>query len=276
MRSAGYLSGQASPEAVRALLPTRKRGEQRTRFPSSVKLQLSAETSTYSLGAPLRARSHRGRHEAVSGMSKPVLSELDAHYARTFGQRWHASLRRALACPPVHIAFRNLLVSPAERPPAPPLARAAPAIQLDRPPEREPPQGPFSGLSLLYSLDLASVLPACALAPQQHERVLDACAAPGGKALLLLNQMLRAPEIDTESDSPASCLLVANESNKRRLKRLKSVLSNFVPPDIKSSHLKVHFIALLPFLAALPNRCSLKRLLQPQNLVRSVRIDGSV
>jgi hypothetical protein len=38
----------------------------------------------------------------------------------------------------------------------------------------------------------------------------------------------------------------------------------------------VHFIALLPFLAALPNRCSLERLLQPQNLVRSVRIDGSV
>lgn len=180
------------------------------------------------------------RSVAMAKSGSQQVSELEAYYAQLFGQRWHKHLRTALAQPTAQVGVRNLLVSPAERPRDAPLVKAAAGVELTRAAVGESIgfRGGFSGLSLVYNLDLASVLPAIALAPEADDRVLDACASPGGKALLLLLQMMHDPGIDSESHLPTGSLVV-NEVNKRRLKRLKAVLSDYVPPDIKASYCKV-------------------------------------
>lgn len=67
-----------------------------------------------------------------------------------------------------------------------------------------------------YTLDAASVRAALALKPQSGERVLDLCAAPGGKALVLLE----TPQLQ----------LIANEFSSARRRRLDQVIRTHVPP----------------------------------------------
>lgn len=62
-----------------------------------------------------------------------------------------------------------------------------------------------------YFLDEASYRTAMQLAPQPEERVLDMCAAPGGKSLVLMH---RFPQID----------LTSNEWSGTRRERLRRVL----------------------------------------------------
>lgn len=53
-----------------------------------------------------------------------------------------------------------------------------------------PPRCPYTSLKQFYWIDLASVLPALLLGVQPHHAVLDMCAAPGGKSLVLAMQLL--------------------------------------------------------------------------------------
>jgi hypothetical protein len=62
----------------------------------------------------------------------------------------------------------------------------------------EPPAGyppatdcPYTQLRQFYWMDFASVLPPLLLGPQPHHAVLDMCAAPGGKSLVLALQLLK-------------------------------------------------------------------------------------
>ncbi|KAK3769809.1 hypothetical protein RRG08_046914 [Elysia crispata] len=73
-----------------------------------------------------------------------------------------------------------------------------------------------------YLMDAASVLPVLALDVQSNDRVLDLCAAPGGKSYLIL-QMLRLYE---------GGRLHCNDSAQGRLSRLRSVLNLYFPKDI--------------------------------------------
>ncbi len=79
---------------------------------------------------------------------------------------------------------------------------------------------PFQeGLTQPYFLDEASVIAAKLLAVQPGDAVLDMCAAPGGKSLVL-----------------ASCLqgegsLVSNDRSSARRARLKNVLSSHLSED---------------------------------------------
>ena len=70
---------------------------------------------------------------------------------------------------------------------------------------------------IAYHLDAASLLPVCALEPARGARVLDMCAAPGGKALALA-QLLRGGS------------LTANDLSPGRRRRLREVLSLYLPP----------------------------------------------
>ncbi|HOX33964.1 MAG TPA: 16S rRNA methyltransferase [Spirochaetales bacterium] len=113
-------------------------------------------------------------------------------YRALYGERW-AMLESALGSPPDSVAFR-----------------AAPGS--------EP-----------YYLDSASVFAAGALdlgAPAGPEGealpVLDACAAPGGKSLVLASRL------------PPGSRLVANELSADRRRRLAAVLDRHLPPELRA------------------------------------------
>lgn len=72
-----------------------------------------------------------------------------------------------------------------------------------------------TGVSSHYHLDGASILPALFLDVQPGDSVLDACAAPGGKSLLLLQTLY--PN-----------LLVSNDLKPSRTRRIKNVFNEFV------------------------------------------------
>ncbi|XP_038078207.1 5-methylcytosine rRNA methyltransferase NSUN4-like [Patiria miniata] len=90
--------------------------------------------------------------------------------------------------------------------------------------ERFPPSKMDSGGLFLqyYAMDAASVLPVIALDVRPRDLVLDLCAAPGGKALAIMQTML--------ADG-----LVANEPEAPRRRRLQNVLRQYVGFDRQSS-----------------------------------------
>ncbi|PWA13972.1 hypothetical protein CCH79_00017023 [Gambusia affinis] len=88
------------------------------------------------------------------------------------------------------------------------------------------------GLLSYYLLDAASILPCLALDVQESHTVLDLCAAPGGKALALLQtqSVSECPALSrSSSNSIQSGFLCANDSSVSRTSRLKRVLHSYVP-----------------------------------------------
>ncbi len=80
-----------------------------------------------------------------------------------------------------------------------------------------------------YLMDFASVIMASALDVQSGHRVLDMCAAPGGKSLIL-----------AEKIGVNGCL-VANEIQSSRRERLNRVMQQYLPPSVKK---QVHIQAV--------------------------------
>lgn len=73
----------------------------------------------------------------------------------------------------------------------------------------------------IYFMDPASVIVARALQVQDGDRVLDMCAAPGGKTLIL------AEELPTDGE------VFANDLSPERRDRLKKVIQQYVPRKIR-------------------------------------------
>ena len=112
----------------------------------------------------------------------------DAYYAQLYGSRWQA-LRKALLQPPRYIAFE---------------------------PEKYPAKE--------YFLDAGSVCAALMLPLEKNCRILDMCAAPGGKSLILASRM---QVLDGVS-------LVCNELSQVRRKRLASVLDTYTASCLRN------------------------------------------
>lgn len=72
-----------------------------------------------------------------------------------------------------------------------------------------------------YAMDGASLLPVLALDVKPGDRVLDMCAAPGGKSLLVLQTLLPG-------------LLVSNDVSWGRVKRIRNILKQYVPRGMSS------------------------------------------
>lgn len=73
-----------------------------------------------------------------------------------------------------------------------------------------------------YFLDSASILAAVSLPLENAETVLDLCAAPGGKSLILASLM------------QDNCVLYCNERSKERKIRLDTVIKECLPQKINS------------------------------------------
>lgn len=74
-----------------------------------------------------------------------------------------------------------------------------------------------------YFLDAASVAAALALPIEENCRILDMCAAPGGKSLILASRI----------SSLGGTTLVCNEISGERRNRLISVLDTYVPSSVR-------------------------------------------
>ncbi|KAI9257277.1 S-adenosyl-L-methionine-dependent methyltransferase [Phascolomyces articulosus] len=81
-----------------------------------------------------------------------------------------------------------------------------------------PPQKDGTGITDYYILDAGSVLATEALDIQPDDRVLDLCAAPGGKSVSILQRL-------GEYGS-----LTVNELSPDRRRRLRQVLDGYLPP----------------------------------------------
>ena len=74
-----------------------------------------------------------------------------------------------------------------------------------------------------YFLDSASVFAAESLNLPEDGEILDACAAPGGKSLIIASRM-----------AGNNLKLIANELSSDRRRRLSEVLDRSLPPEIRS------------------------------------------
>ncbi|KEP63081.1 UNVERIFIED_CONTAM: NOL1/NOP2/sun family protein [Hammondia hammondi] len=91
----------------------------------------------------------------------------------------------------------------------------------------------------VYYLDGASAFAACALGVSPGERVLDLCAAPGGKSLVLASMLFSSSpslvgygsSLRQKPNSRNAGLLVCNEASRPRMERLQRVLHTFLPPE---------------------------------------------
>lgn len=80
-----------------------------------------------------------------------------------------------------------------------------------------------------YRMDPASLAPAKALNVQKGDQVLDMCAAPGGKTLVLLESLFN-PQEDVLD---VSGKMVANELSAKRRHRMMSVFKGHLPKEVR-------------------------------------------
>lgn len=79
------------------------------------------------------------------------------------------------------------------------------------------PQATSAGVLDFYVMDPASVVVALNVGVQEGHRVLDMCAAPGGKTLVLFEKLKESGE------------LIANDTSEARRERMKKVIQSYIP-----------------------------------------------
>ncbi|MCX7978794.1 MAG: RsmB/NOP family class I SAM-dependent RNA methyltransferase [Bdellovibrionaceae bacterium] len=147
-------------------------------------------------------------------MSDALKSSFNHYYSQIWGERW-PELYRALLGPGQLGARWNCFAGSRvlQRVEG---ARVLPGFVFlqDLRPERAE-----NGLLDFYILDPASVFVAMALQVKPGEKVLDMCAAPGGKTLVLAEALQGQGE------------LIANEISSARRERLMKVIQQYLPRE---------------------------------------------
>ncbi|UOF02820.1 SAM-dependent methyltransferase [Bdellovibrio reynosensis] len=147
------------------------------------------------------------------------------HFQKVYGDRWPA-LFAALTQPEQQVArINNLsLIADIESKKWFHLNEemALPGCKWMTPGSFVQPERNEDELLDVYILDPASVMVARALDVQSGDRVLDMCAAPGGKSLVLIEALKESGEI------------FCNDLSPERRERLKKVIQQYVPRDIRN------------------------------------------
>eukprot|EP00667_Euglena_gracilis_P014724 EG_transcript_15255 len=157
-----------------------------------------------------------------------TLRAFDAHYGAVYGGRW-VGLRQAMQQPTQHIVRVNGFAPMEEaqlfrqefdcRPVT--AAASHPIFEncliAQKLPPGTPPRCRDGSLCLYYLMDFGSVVAAWAVGAKPGDRVLDLCAAPGGKSLILAEAVGEGGRV------------VCNEMSAPRRARLLKVLKDYVP-----------------------------------------------
>jgi len=147
---------------------------------------------------------------SVNSQTNPLFEN---YFTKIFGERWPA-IRKALVTSPRQILRINKFAPPESS------GEFEPCNFLDRcywKPENYKLEKNGEGLYHFYVMDPASVLVARALEVHSGDIVLDMCAAPGGKSLILAESL---PEN-----------LISNEMSDGRRERLMRVFHEYIPRD---------------------------------------------
>lgn len=155
-------------------------------------------------------------------MNRKGAEGFENYYSGIYGDRW-PELRASLLEPARQVARVSAFADPQaieSRAGMRPRAdfMGSHALLLDDTHTLKPEAGP-SGLLDFYFMDAASIFPPAALGVQEGEDVLDLCAAPGGKSLILAEKIGEAGS------------LVANEMSDKRRGRLRAVIEDYVPRE---------------------------------------------
>lgn len=108
------------------------------------------------------------------------------------------------------------------------------------PPERVDCNDSNNRLMMHWNLDAASLLVVHMLDVQPGDNVLDLCAAPGGKSIALAQSLFPPAAVLKDDKSitnstAQSGILVANESDIKRYKRLSENLNAYIPSSLLQS-----------------------------------------
>ena len=144
--------------------------------------------------------------------------EFELYYRNLFNERWD-SLRASLLSAEKQVARWNQFIPFAMRAEFGEKLAALPQSYFLKN-SLEIPRSADNLLSF-YVMDPASQFAAQALEVQSGDSVLDMCAAPGGKTLILAESLRDEGEI------------LANEMSEARRERLKKVIQQYIPRNVR-------------------------------------------
>lgn len=153
--------------------------------------------------------------------------EFESHFQNEYGLRW-ADLLTSLKQPPLQVLRRNTFFKNAGVFQAPGQSLEGLAHCFLPGKDKSIDLDIKSDVFQFYLMDPASVIVAGSLPIQPGDRVLDMCAAPGGKSLILAEKLFST---DQENQSE----LVCNELSNSRRERLKYILQNYIPREKRQS-----------------------------------------
>lgn len=142
-------------------------------------------------------------------------------YSEMYGERW-PRLKAALLAPKKHVAVINPFSKFKFK--EEPVQISGISFRHAVGENFDPPSPTDEDLFNYYLMDGASILAVEALDPKPHERVVDLCAAPGGKSLLCAYKM--------ENQG----LLVSNDRSAARRARIHKIFDEYLEKSQQKNH----------------------------------------